>query len=83
MQRLNDASLRQTHPVQAHYQKSMIVPQGSYKTVTDTWEGYHSVPLDTESSKLTKFVTIFGLYRYLTNPQGNHVSGDVYNKRFG
>jgi hypothetical protein len=39
------------------------------------------MPLDTESCKLTQFVTPFGCYRYLTNPQGNHVSGDAYNKR--
>ena len=43
-------------------------------------EGYHSVTLDNESSKLTPFVTPFRFYRYLTNPQGNHVSGDSYNK---
>ena len=40
------------------------------------------MPLDKESSKLTSFVTPFGCYRYLTNPQGNHVSGNAYNKRF-
>ena len=34
MQRLNDASLCQTHPVLSPYQKTMNVPQGSYKTVT-------------------------------------------------
>jgi hypothetical protein len=82
MQNLNDASLRQTHPVLSPYQKAMTVPMNTYKTVTDAWEGYHSVPLDRESSKLTSFVTPFGCYRYLTNPQGNHVSGDAYNKRF-
>ena len=82
MQRLNDASLRQTHPVLSPYQKDMNVLKGSYKTVTDAWEGYHSVPLDKASSKLTTFVTPFGLYRYLTNPQGNLVSGDAYNKRY-
>ena len=82
MQRLNDASLRQTHPVLSPYLKAMTVPKNSYKTVTDAWEGYHSVPLDKESSKLTSFVTPFGCFRYLTNPQGNHVSGDAYNKRF-
>ena len=74
MQMLND--------VLAPYKKAMIVLQGAYKIVTDAWEGYHSVPLDKESSKLTTFVTPFDLYRYLTNPQGNHVSGDAYNKRF-
>ena len=82
MQRLNDASLRHTHPVLSPYLKAMTVPKNSYKTVTDAWEGYHSVPLDKESSKLTSFVTPFGCYRYLTNPQGNHISGDAYNKRF-
>ena len=82
MQRLNDASLRHTHPVLSPYLKAMTVPKNTYKTVTDAWEGYHSVPIDGESSKLTSFVTPFGCYRYLTNPQGNHVSGDAYNKRF-
>ena len=82
MQRLNDASLRHTHPVLSPYLKAMTVPKNSYKTVTDAWEGYHSVPLDKESSRLTSFITQFGCYRYLTNPQGNHVSGDAYNKRF-
>jgi hypothetical protein len=82
MQRLNDASLRHTHPVLLPNLKAMTVPKNSYKTMTDAWEGYHSVPLDKESSKLTSFVTPFGCYRYLTNPHGNHVSGDAYNKRF-
>ena len=82
MQKLNDASLRQTNPVLSPYRKATTMPTNSHKTVTDAWEGYHSVPLDKESSKLTSFVTPFGCYRYLTNPQGNHVSGDAYNKRF-
>ena len=75
-------TLCQTQPVLASYNKAMIVPQGAYKTVTEAWEGYHSIHLGKESSKLTTFVTPFGLYRYLTNPQGNHVSGDAYNKQF-
>ena len=60
----------------------MLVPRNSYKMVTDAWEGYHSVPLDTASSKLTQFITPFGCYRYLTNPQGNHISGDAFNHKF-
>ena len=82
MQKLNDASLRHTHPVTSPYLKAMTVPKNAYKTVTDAWEGYHSVLLDKESSKLTSFVTPFGCFRYLTNPQGNHVANDAYNKRF-
>jgi hypothetical protein len=38
----------------------MIVPRNTYKMVTDAWEGYHSLPLDKESCKLTQFVTPFG-----------------------
>ena len=69
-----------THPVTSPYLKAMTVAMNSYNTVTDAWEGYHSVPLDKESSKLTSFVTPFD--KYLTNPKGNHVYGNAYNKRF-
>ena len=81
MQRLNYASLHHTHPVLSPYLKAMTVPKNSYKTVRDAWEGYYSVPLDKESSRLTSFITQFGCYRYLANPLGNHVSGDAYNIR--
>ena len=77
MQRLDN-----DHPVLSPYLNAMTVPKNAYKTVTVAWEGYHSVPLDKESSKLTSFVTPFGCYRYLKNPQGNHVSGDACNMRF-
>ena len=60
--------------------KAMTVPKNFYKTVTNAWEGYHLVPLDKESSKLNSFVTPFGCFWYLTNYQGNHVSGDAYTR---
>jgi hypothetical protein len=75
--RLNNASLCHTHPVMSPYLKAMTVPKNTYKTVADAWEGYHSVPPDKESTKLTTFVAQFGCYRYLPNPQGNHMSGDA------
>ena len=52
-----------------------------YKSVTDTWEGYHSIPLDTESSKMTRFITPYGAFRYLRTPQGFQSSGDAFTKR--
>ena len=70
MQRLNDATFRHTHPLLSPYQKAMSVPSNTYKTVTDAWEGYHGVPLDHESSLMTRFITPFGAYRYLRGPQG-------------
>ena len=82
MKKLNDASLRHSYPMLSPYQKAMTVPANSYKTVTDAWEGYHSVPLDEESSKLTRFITPWGSYRYLRGPQGYESSGDAYNIRY-
>ena len=60
MQKLNNASLRQTHSFMSPYHKAMIVPRNPYKMVPDSWEGSHSVPLDKESCKLTQFLTPFG-----------------------
>ena len=81
MQKLNKATLRTTHPLASPYVKAMSVPSNMFKTVTDAWEGYHSIPLDLESSKMTQFITPFGVYRYKRSPQGFHGSGDAYNRR--
>ena len=43
----------------------------------DAWNGYHSVPLDKNSRDAPTFLTLFGRFRYLTNPQGQKVSGDT------
>ena len=82
MQELNKATLRPTHPLTSPYLKAMSVPPNTYKTVTDAWEGYHSIPLDEESSKLTRFITMYGAYRYLRDPQGWVGSGDAYGRRY-
>ena len=82
MQRLNDVTLRHTHPLLSPHQKAMSVPSNSYKTVSDTWEGYHGIPLDDESSAMTRFITPYGAYRYLRGPQGYQATGDTYNRRF-
>ena len=63
MQALNECTLRLTHPLTSPYLKAMSVPSNRYKTVMDAWEGYHAIPLDEESSKLTRFITPFGAYR--------------------
>ena len=57
MQSLNKATLRNSHPMTSPYIKAMSVPANTFKTVTDAWEGYHAVPLDEESSKMTQFIT--------------------------
>ena len=58
------------------------VPKDTWKTVTDAWNGYHSVPLCTSDLHLTTFITPFGRRRHYRAPQGFLSSGDGYNRRF-
>jgi hypothetical protein len=58
------------------------VPSQSWKTVTDAWNAYHSVPIRYEDRHLTTFITPFGRWRYVRAPQGFLSSGDGYNRRF-
>ncbi|CAC5367817.1 unnamed protein product [Mytilus coruscus] len=52
------------------------------KTVTDAWNGYHSVPIREEDRHFTTFITPWGRFRYKVAPQGFMASGDAYNQRF-
>ena len=58
------------------------IPKDTWKTVTDAWNGYHSVPLRQSDRHLTTFITPFGRWRYTRAPQGFLSSGDGYNRRF-
>lgn len=58
------------------------IPKDTWKTVTDAWNGYHSVPLRASDRHLTTFITPFGRWRYTRAPQGFLSSGDGYNRRF-
>ena len=52
------------------------------KTVTDAWNGYHSVPIHPDDRHNTTFITPWERYRYKVAPQGFLASGDGYNQRF-
>ena len=82
LQPLNRQAVRQTHHVQSPFHLADKVPQNTKKTVTDAWNGYHSVPLCKEDRHLTTFITPWGRYRYKVAPQGFLASGDAYNHRF-
>ena len=58
------------------------VPAKTWRTTMNTWNGYHSVPLDKHSRDATTFLTPFDRFRYLTNPLGQKVSGDTYTVRY-
>ena len=79
---LNKFCSRETHGSESPYHLARRVPQNTWKTVTDAWNGYHSVPLRESDRHLTTFITPFGRWRYTRAPQGYLSSGDGYNRRF-
>ena len=82
LQPQNRHSVRQTHHVQTPFHLAVRVPQHTKKTVTDAWNGYHTVPIREEDRHITTFITPWGRYRYKVAPQGFLASGDAYNQRF-
>ena len=81
-QPLNQYSSRQTHHTMSPFHQASMVPSGTFKTVLDAWNGYHSVLLDPESRHLTTFITPWGRYQYRTMPQGYLAAGDAYTERY-
>ena len=79
---LNKFCQRETFATESPFHLARRVPKDSWKTVTDAWNGYHSVPLRQSDRHLTTFITPFGRWRYTRAPQGFLSSGDGYNRRF-
>ena len=48
LQALNKYCVRDTHYVVPPFQQARMVPPRTWRTVTDAWNGYHSVPLRKE-----------------------------------
>lgn len=79
---LNKYCQRETFATESPFHLARRIPKDTWKTVTDAWNGYHSVPLRQSDRHLTTFITPFGRWRYLRAPQGFLSSGDGYNRRF-
>ena len=45
LQKLKEATLRETHHTPTPFDIVSTVPPDKYKTVLDAWNGYHSLPL--------------------------------------
>ena len=82
LQKVNQATLRETHHTPAPFNQVSIIPPYTKKTALDAWNGYHSLPLAPDARDATTFITEWGRYRYLRAPQGFHASGDGYTRRF-
>ena len=79
---LNKHCNRETFASESPFHLARKIPKGTWKTVTDAWNGYHSVPLRESDRHLTTFITPFGRWKYTRAPQGFLSSGDGYNRRF-
>ena len=81
-QPINKFCKREVHHTPCPFDIVSNLPPKCYKTVLDAYNGYHQVPLDEESIKLTTFITEYGRYQYLRAPQGHIASGDAYTRRY-
>ena len=78
---LNKWVKRDAFATESPFHIARRIPGHSWKTVSDAWNGYHSVPLHPNSRHLTTFITMEGKFRYTRTPQGASFAGDAYNRR--
>ena len=69
-QPLNKWVKRDAFATESPFHIARRIPGHSWKTVSDAWNGYHSVPLHENSRHLTTFITMEGKFRYTRIPQG-------------
>ena len=79
---LNKHCNREIFASESPFHLARKILKGTWKTVTDAWNGYHSVPLRESDRHLTTFITPFGRWRYTRAPQVFLSSGGGYNRRF-
>ena len=82
LQELSKWCKRETHHTRPPFDMISSVPNNCYKTKLDAFWGFHQVPLASESSPLTTFITQWGRYRYLRTPMGHSSASDAYTKRY-
>ena len=82
LQKLNAQCSRETHHCQSPFQLACQIPSNTKKTVLDAVDGFHAIPLDEASKKLTTFITEWGRYRYCRLPQGYLAATDAYTRRY-
>ena len=75
-------SLRETQHTHQPFNATTSMPKHTYKTITDTYFGYHQIPLDEESRKLTSFITPWGRFRDLHTPTGHCSAQQAFTEGF-
>ena len=61
---LNKFCKRETRAFETPIRLVSRVPRNTWKTITDAWNGYHSVPQRNSDRHFTTFITPFGKWRY-------------------
>ena len=79
--KLNDRVLRPAHPMRTAREVVAGVGSAKFFTKLDARHGYWQIPLSDQAQPLTTFITPFGCYRFLRNPQGLISAGDEFNRR--
>ena len=79
---MNKHIAREVHTNKSPFELARGVPANTWRTVTDAWNGFHSVPLREQDRHFTTFITSLGRFRYIRAPQGYASSGDGYDRRF-
>ena len=82
LQPLNRHSVRETHHTIPPFKQARAVPLRTFKTVTDAWNGFHSIEIEPEDRHKTTFITEQGRFRYRRAPMGFLASQDAYTERF-
>ena len=72
----------ETHHCLSPFQLVSQISANTFKTVLDSVDGYHAIPLDKESQSLTAFIFEWGRYMYNQMPQGFLAGGDIYTCRY-
>ena len=62
---LNKHCKRETFSSESPFQLARRVPKGTWKTVTDAWNGFHGIEIRECDRPLTTFITPYGRYRYI------------------
>ena len=82
LQPLNRHSVRETHHTVPPVKQARAIPPGTFKTVTDAWNGFHSIEILAADRHKTTFLTEQGRYRYRRAPMGFLASQDAYSERY-
>ena len=82
LQPLNRHSVRETHHTIPPIKQAKAIPPNTFKTVTDAWNGFHSIEIRAEDRHKTTFLTEQGRFRYCRAPMGFLASQDAYTHRY-